>query len=105
MNAGKKCTAKAAGGANPGFFARLVVGILGSSVVVTAPVINWINSVQDENAKNVAIGFLFVLGFAWCLSVFLTSYMKEDHILKCLFTSLGLPGIIISLSLFTQAIQ
>lgn len=94
----------------PGLWARLFVGVVGASVTVSGPIWTWVSTtiLTDgplEGAQPVVTGIIFGLAFAWLLSVFLTAYIKEDHILKCLLTSIGLPGIVVSMAVGFQSIQ
>lgn len=93
---------------NPPWWARMVVGILGTAIVIAPPFAARFSTTNLEEPNEITafiIGTGVVYGLAGLLSVFLTTIMKEDNILKCLFTSLGIPGIAVSLSVGAQLIQ
>ena len=96
-----------AGGTNPGPLARFGVGFFGASVVTAPPLGQRIQAsfFTVPEAETFDSGIFFALVSAWALSVFLTAYMEEDHILKSLLTSLGIPGVVVSLSIGFQAIR
>ncbi len=92
----------------PGIGARLFVGLVGSTVVVAPPLgQRLVSSFGAPPAEAVAfdVGTAVTIIGAWVLSVFLTAYMKEDHIMKCVLTSLGIPGLVVSLTIGFQVIQ
>ena len=94
----------------PGPAARTFVGFTGSTLSVAPPIWTWfyvgfLNGPVREGAQAVTTGTVIVLGMAWLISFFLTAYMKEDHILKCVLTSIGLPGVVVSLALGLQSIN
>ena len=95
-------------GRNPGLGARLVVGLIGATIVVASPLgVRIAASVYGlpQEAQAFEIGTFVTLIGAWAMAVFLTAYMEEDHILKSLLTSLGIPGVVVSLSIGFQAIR
>jgi hypothetical protein len=51
------------------------------------------------------LGAIVPLGFAFFLSVVITTCMEEDHIMKCVLTSIGIPGFAVSLVTMAQLPQ
>ncbi len=93
---------------NPPRWLRFIVGSLGSSVVVGPPFAVRLSAANLETANEVSVfasGTGVVIGGAWLLSIILTTVIKEDHILKCFLTSIGVPGLVVALTLGTQIIE
>ena len=84
---------------------RLWVGLLGSGLSVAAPITNRIVSgVMSEvpGAWVFELGTIVPLSFAFALSVVITTWIEEDHIMKCVLTSIGIPGFAVSLVTIAQ---
>jgi|GEM_PF-5382571 len=92
----------------PSLWPRMIVGLIGASVSVAPPILvsygHWFDLVVPP-AQPVTVGMFAVLICAWALSVFLTAYMEEDHILKCVLTSIGFPGFVVSLAVGFQGVS
>ncbi len=95
---------------NPPPWQRAVVGFLGASAVVAGPIWSRIaqsiqTSIPEESVQPVGTGMVIALAFTWALAIFLTTVMREDHIIKCLLTSLGLPGLVVAAAVGFQSVQ
>jgi len=86
---------------------RLVVGLIGASIVVAPPL--WARLVTSHTE---ALPFLVVLKgvdvallIAWLGSVFMAWVIEEDEVYKPLMTSLGIPGLLVSAGVGLQSIS
>lgn len=84
---------------------RLCVAVLGASLVTAPPIINRfaVETAEGfEAISNVVFGGAAVFTLAWVLSVLMTVRMDEDHVVKYLLMSVGLPGFVASMALVGQ---
>ena len=89
-------------GLSPPWYLRGVVGSLSATLVVGPPVWNWykweLTGVPIEGIQNVPTITVIMLGVSWLLATILTGYMREDHVLKCVLSGVGLPGIVVAIA-------
>lgn len=94
---------------DPPWWLRFIVGMLGSTLMIAPPfalkLINVNDNAPPQELWAFIIGTGVVLGVAWLISVMMTGFTREDHIWKCFMTSLGIPGIAISLTVGSQLIN
>jgi len=96
---------------HPGWLTRLVVGAIGSAVPLVGPLVvkygvfEAPTSEVSAAAHAGALAALIMIILAWSLSVFVTTYITEDHILKTVLGSLGIPGVVVSGAVGLQVIQ
>ena len=85
---------------------RFIIGVFGASLVTAAPMLNYIYAPPLEQARDIsteASGGAFVtLLIAWATSIYLTTRMKDDNLLRCFFTSVGLPAILVAAAQLSQ---
>ena len=77
-------------------------------MTVGPPVAVRLSAASLETANEVSvfvIGTGVVFGGIWLFSIILTTVIKEDHILKCFLTSIGIPGLVVALTVGTQIIE
>ena len=96
---------------HPGWLVRFVVGIIGSAVPLIGPFIVKF-AVFEASSESItaaarvgAVSTMALMILAWCLSVVVTTFMPEDHLLKTVLGSLGIPGVIVSGAVGLQALQ
>lgn len=83
---------------------RFWIGVGGATLAVVIPFTNGITAMmsQEEVARAFSIGVLAAFAAAWFLGVLLTWRIPEDNHLKCLLTSVGVPGLMASFATATQ---
>lgn len=83
---------------------RFWTGVGGATLVVVIPLSNGITALvaQQEVARSFSVGVLAAFVVAWFLGVLLTWRIPEEHLLKCLLTSVGVPGFLVSIATATQ---
>jgi hypothetical protein len=74
----------------------LIANLL-STYDVAKPILTGTQAIQT--------GFLIVLIIAWLLSIFLTTLNEKSNRTECCLESIGLPGLIASISVGVQAIN
>ena len=79
---------------------RLIIGIFGAGLVILPPFVKGLAAVfASEVTREVQIvtgGSLFGLGLIMAFSVYLTWKVEEEHMYKCFFNAMGIPGFVIS---------
>ena len=98
---------------HPPWWQRLIVGIVGATVVVAVPAGVRINAVFIGSAsadipapiEPFVIATLIAFVCAWLLGIALTTFVEEEHILKCFLTSLGVPAIALAIALGVQSVE
>lgn len=83
---------------------RFIIGVLGTLIIIGPPILSKVFA-EDGATKAgepVNTGMLIVLVIAGVLSVYLN--YREPHVsrLSCLFSSMGLPAVIVSVAVGSQ---
>ena len=66
---------------------------------------NYVSAAPLEAAKEISGGAFITLAIAWAYSIYLTTRMSEDNLLRCFFTSVGLPAIFVATAQISQAVN
>lgn len=99
---------------HPPWWQRLIIGIVGATVVVAVPAGVRVNAIFVGSAsaegllplvEPYVIGTLIAFVCAWLLGIALTTFVEEEHVLKCFLTSIGVPAVALAIALGVQSVE